>query len=156
MGHGNRWSPISPTGSAVCIRREAKHPLSRASGVILVLCVLHSILQLPKQNTSCLVVTWQGTVCIMPWVSREDLLPVCAHAHCFFFPFFFFPPPRGCLKLTLVIVGRNHGTVPWHVQGKARQSPECLQRAFMPAHACRATGTDRSEQQPPLFATSLV
>lgn len=130
MGHGNRWSPISPTGSAVCIRREAKHPLSRASGVILVLCVLHSILQLPKQNTSCLVVAWQGTVCIMPWVSREDLLPVCAHAHCFFF---FSPPTRRMFKVNTC----HHEEEPWDCpmacagesKAEPRVPPACI-------HAC--------------------
>lgn len=112
MGCGTRQSPISPTGSAVCGGRKAKHPLARASGVIPVLCVLHSILQLPKQNTSCWVVILQGTVCIVPWVSREDLLCVCACVH-FFFLFFFsiFFPTRRMFKLTLVVAewGRTMG-----------------------------------------------
>lgn len=146
MGRGNGWSPISPTGRAVCVGKKAKHPLSRAFGVILVLCALHSILQLPKQNTSCcLVAILQGrSLHSILDQHREDLFYVCVF-------FYFFFSTRRMLKLTLVVVeqgrtkGRSRG-----MHGEGEQGTALNRSAKpVPARARRATGTPFSAITPP-------
>lgn len=148
MGCGNGWSPISPTGRAVCVGRKAKHLLSRVFGVILVLCALHSILQLLKQNTSsCLVGILQGrSLHSVLDQHREDLLYSVCVCVCIFLYF----STRRMLKLTLVVVeqGRTKGWSHGMCVGGSKAQP--LTRAQpVPACACRATGTSFSAIIPP-------
>lgn len=109
----------------------------------MVLCALHSILQLPKQNTSCLVAILRGrSLHSVLDQHREDLLYICVYVSLFPYSFFFHQEDSE-VNTCRCRTGKDQGAVPWHARWGGRIA---LNWSAMPvpAHAHRATGTPLS------------